>query len=235
VTRWHESQLAGFDTETTSADPFEARIVTAAVLARGPDPAWDDFRWMADPGIEIPAEATAVHGVTTAQAREHGRPAAQVAAEVLEVLHQHLLVMPLVIYNAAYDLTVLEAEARRYGLPPLDLSRAVIIDPHVLDKQLDRYRKGSRRLDATCAHYRVQLADAHDPMQDALAAMRIAWRLGQAYPWLSATSGRKLMDWQAKARRAQCASLAAYFAKTGQPQEVNGDWPVQRQPEGARP
>ena len=38
--------------------------------------------WLADPGIEIPEQATAVHGISTERARAEGRPAPLVVAEI---------------------------------------------------------------------------------------------------------------------------------------------------------
>ena len=67
---WHEGPLAGFDTETTGTDPETARIVTAAVIVHGPEPV--DARWLVNPGIDIPAEATAVHGISTETAQAQG-------------------------------------------------------------------------------------------------------------------------------------------------------------------
>ena len=44
---------------------------------------WD---WLADPGVEIPLQASAVHGITTERARAEGRPAAEVVAEIVAAL-----------------------------------------------------------------------------------------------------------------------------------------------------
>ena len=57
--------FVGFDLETTSTDPFEARIVTACVA---PEKGAAQ-RWLVDPGIEIPPGAAAIHGISTATAR----------------------------------------------------------------------------------------------------------------------------------------------------------------------
>ncbi|MFT4305347.1 MAG: 3'-5' exonuclease, partial [Microbacterium sp.] len=80
-------QVGVFDLETTGVDVVHDRIVTAHVgllSADGTVIRRDD--WLADPGVEIPAAATAVHGVTTAQARADGRPAHEVVAEVVAAL-----------------------------------------------------------------------------------------------------------------------------------------------------
>ena len=64
---WSLGPLLGFDTETTGVDPSGDRLVTAALVWRAA-PRADGVRpqsvttWLADPGVEIPEAAAAVHG-----------------------------------------------------------------------------------------------------------------------------------------------------------------------------
>jgi len=70
---WHEDLLVGFDLETTGTDPRQARIVTAAVTeVKGGEPV-RHRAWLANPGVPIPAETTAIHGVSTEQAAAERR------------------------------------------------------------------------------------------------------------------------------------------------------------------
>ncbi len=143
--KWYES-LGVFDLETTGIDVETSRIVTAHVGVLNADgelvEQWD---WLADPGIEIPAQATAVHGITTERARAEGRPAAEVVAEIVATLRTLMQRgLAITIYNAPYDLSVLNREAMRYGIEPL-AAPAPIIDPLVLDRAVDRYRQASER------------------------------------------------------------------------------------------
>lgn len=176
-------QLAVFDLETTGVDVESARIVSACVAVLAVDGTvierWD---WLADPGVEIPDGAAAVHGITTERARAEGRPAHVVVAEITQSLRVlFALGVPLVVYNAPYDLTLLDRECRRHQLEPL-ASFAPVIDPLVIDKAVDRHRKGKRTLVATAELYKVALDDAHDAGSDAIAAGRVAQALGIAYP-----------------------------------------------------
>ncbi len=176
-------QLAVFDLETTGVDVEAARIVSACVAVLAADGSvvqrWD---WLADPGVEIPEGAAAIHGITTARARADGRPAHVVVAEITQTLRViFALSIPLVVYNAPYDLTLLDRECRRHQFDALEIISPVI-DPLVIDKALDRYRKGKRTLVATAERYRVTLDDAHDAGSDAIAAGRVAQALGAAYP-----------------------------------------------------
>ena len=184
---WHQGPMVAFDTETTGTDPTQARIVTACVvrLGAGRDPVVRN--WLANPGVPIPPEATEVHGVTDEQARAEGADPAEVAAEVAGELvaawHEGL---PVVAMNASYDLTVLDGELRRHGLGGLDEQRGdtplLIVDPLVIDRVLDRYRRGKKRLVELCEVYNVSLTDAHTAEADAVAAARVAWRQAERYP-----------------------------------------------------
>ncbi|MFI6793624.1 exonuclease domain-containing protein [Nonomuraea sp. NPDC050383] len=184
--------MAPFDLETTSPNPEEARIVEAyhGYVGGGSDPV-DRPPLLVDPGVEVPAEATAIHGYTTEHLREHGMPAEEaiprIAGAVIAAWNEGI---PLVAHNARFDLTVLDRELVRYGQPPLIKWAAgeygPVIDTLVLSKRLDRWRRrvspdqGAHAL-KTCAQvfgipWRDE--DAHGARYDALIAARIAWRMG---------------------------------------------------------
>lgn len=102
---WHRHALVGFDLETTGTEPLEARIVTAAVIAvDGSDgePA-ERHTWLADPGITIPAQASAIHGISSERAAAEGRPVREVADEIADTLAGYWRRgVPVVAYNAAF-------------------------------------------------------------------------------------------------------------------------------------
>lgn len=100
---WHRQLLIGFDLETTGTDPREARIVTGAVIEVKDGEPVGHREWLADPGMEIPAEAVAVHGITNARAVAEGSPADQVADAIADVLVSYWKTgVPVVAYNAAF-------------------------------------------------------------------------------------------------------------------------------------
>lgn len=174
-TKWHENYLVCFDLETTGPDPTEARIVTADSLWLNPvDGTIAAHKsYLADPGIDIPAEAAEIHGITTEYAREHGQPAAEVALLVLDDLEAAWTRgLPVVAFNAIYDLTVTDRELRRHHDRELKVTGPVL-DPLVIDRGVDRFRKGSRKLGDMCAFYGVALTNAHNSAADAEAAGRL--------------------------------------------------------------
>lgn len=168
-------QIAVFDLETTGLDLTDARIVTACAVeldAQG-NVVGKNSEWLANPGIEIPTQASDVHGVTTQVAVRDGRPADEVVGELLATLKGFFSRgIPVVAYNAPYDFTILHYEALRHGFEPLVLG--AVIDPLVIDKFKDKYRKGKRRLENAAEFYKVALDDAHNATADAIAAGRVA-------------------------------------------------------------
>ncbi|MER8158117.1 3'-5' exonuclease [Streptomyces sp. NPDC094472] len=228
---WHLGRMCGYDLETTGPDPETARIVTACVVQVGGDRPAQTANWLSDvDGEEIPAEAAKIHGITTERARAEGTDLREVVESIINALAQVALSgVPVVAMNARYDLTVIDREARRYGMPALadtiggDLR---VIDPFVIDKQVDRYRRGSRKLTALCEHYQVRLDGAHSADADAIAACRVAWRLGQRYERLAAMTLDALHAAQVEWAAEQAASLQEYFRKTDPNAYCAPEWPL---------
>lgn len=207
---WADRLMTPFDTEATGVDVETDRIVTATVLlVRGGDVAGQ--QWMTDPGVDIPAEATEIHGITTEQARTHGRPPAEVIAAVGDAIRAAWDDGGIVVgHNLAYDFTLLDRETRRHLGRPFTV-RGPVADTFVLDKHFDRYRKGKRNLTATAAHYAVALNGAHDAFEDALGSARILWRMCRLYPELADMTWRDLYRLQVRARAEQAEGLQDYL------------------------
>ncbi|MFB6934539.1 3'-5' exonuclease [Streptomyces chartreusis] len=235
---WHLGRLAGFDTETTGVDVETDRIVTACIVEVGGNTPPLTANWLINPGVDIPEAATAVHGVTTEKAKTEGQPAEEGIAELVAGLTQIVLAgTPLVIMNAPYDLTLLDREARRYGVQPL--SEVVgdelhVVDPRVIDKQVDKFRRGKRTLTDLCGHYRVKLDGAHSADADAIAACRVAWRLGQRYPRLADMPVWELHKAQAGWHAEWAEGFEAHLRSKGDADAViDRSWPlVPQQREG---
>ncbi|MCU7825405.1 exonuclease domain-containing protein [Kitasatospora sp. DSM 101779] len=230
---WLAAGLLAFDLETTGTDIENDRIVTAALVRLEPDGTVSrEQHWLVDPGIPIPAQATAIHGIGTAQARERGVAAAGAVEEITRAIAEGLgSGTPLVIMNARYDLSLLDRECRRHGVSPLSArlggTPAPVIDPLVLDKHADRYRRGKRNLQALCEHYGVVLDGAHQAGADAVAAARVARRLGEVFPAVGGVALADLHALQVRAAAEQAASFQQYLRRTSDPQaRIEPAWPV---------
>lgn len=233
MTTWYEGPLAAFDTETTGVDVETDRIVSAAVVVQdAPGSRPRVTRWLVNPGVPVPEAATAVHGLTDEHLALNGRWPAPVMYEIAEELaEQAAMARPLVVMNAPFDLTLLDRELRRHRASSLDrwfeASTLRVLDPRVLDKHLDRYRKGRRTLTDLCAHYGVTLEGAHDAAADALAALDVVRALGRRFAArLERLSPAELHTLQTTWHAAQARGLQAWFAKSGTEEIVNPAWPL---------
>jgi DNA polymerase-3 subunit epsilon len=250
-TPWWEKRIVGFDLETTHADPEQARIVAAAVVCVGADEPTTWSSWLVDPGIAIPADATAVHGITTEHAQDAGDFAGDVIPAIIDQIARRPHGSAVVVFHARYDLTVLDREARRYGVPPLtERGPLFVVDPFVIDKQLDRYRPGLRQLVPMAEHYAAHIDepggrdDAHDATYDARLACRLAWQIvhhgkvirrdARDANHLQAEWDRIRPDlealhaWQQRWARFQAIGIAQHLRRAGKPvaADVVTDWPL---------
>ncbi|MCQ9132590.1 MULTISPECIES: 3'-5' exonuclease [Streptomyces] len=230
---WYEGPLAAFDTETTGVDVETDRIVSAALVVQdAPGARPRVSRWLVNPGVPVPAGATEVHGLTDDHLQRNGRWPSPVMFEIAELLAEQAAAgRPLVVMNAPFDLTLLDRELRRHRASSLgdwlDATPLRVLDPRVLDKHLDRYRKGRRTLTDLCAHYEVTLAEAHDAAADALAALEVVRALGRRFATrLERLSPAELHTLQTTWHAAQARGLQAWFARSGTPETVDTSWPL---------
>ena len=216
------SRMLAFDLETTSANPKEARIVTSA-LVRIDGRDVQKVEHLADPGIEIPQEATNVHGITTEKARAEGRPHEEVLKDTVEAIQAAWEDgLTLIVYNAAFDLTVLRSLTGDFTVT------GPVYDPYVIDRVSDKWRKGKRTLGAVCEHYGVELSNAHEATADALAAARVAWKqVRQHYPNLAQMDENELMEFQAVKWYEDRVAFKKYLEGKGRDaSDVSTAWPL---------
>ena len=127
----------------------------------------------------------------------------------------------LVVFNACYDLTIL----RRWD-PSFDILGPVV-DPYVVDRAVDPYRKGKRTLEALCGLHGVRLDNAHDASADALAAARLAGKMLGGHRDLSTSDWREVNAQQARWHETRQRDFAAYLERCGKDaSDVNTVWPM---------
>ena len=226
---WTDGPFMGFDTETTGVNTSTDRIVTAACVE------WRNGQtrertWLADPGIPIPKQAQDVHGISTEYAKENGRPLDEVVIEVAKILETcaHAQV-PVVIYNACFDLPLLNNHLVRLGQPPLGerVDFLPVIDPLVLDRALDRYRKGKRTLGALADFYQVRGEDnLHDALVDVRQTIAVLRAICTAYPQLGKMDLRQLQEYQRGQHRQWAEHFNQYLLSKGRNADVNEEWLV---------
>ena len=230
---WLDGPMVGFDTETTGVSPTSDRIVSAAIIRRE-GAVVETTNWLIDPGVEIPERATAVHGITTERARAEGAKPAEALEQIAAVLADALAAgIPVVGFNVQYDLTILESELERHGLRTLTqrLPGGIrpLVDPLVLDRHLDNYRKGPRKLIDMCRIYVVPVdADSlHAADADVLATLDLVHAIAQRYPTIGEIGLTALHDQQAAAHRTWALRFGAWLKSKGTVDDLpNPEWPV---------
>lgn len=236
---WIDDPWMGFDTETTGVRPLKDRLVTAALVLRidgasyrrcvsAPDQV---ATWLTEPGVDIPEQATAVHGITTQQARKDGRPIADVLHELAGSIVEHWLRgYPVVAFNASYDITLVNQELRRHHLGSfeerLEGAPMLVVDPLVLDRALDRFRKGKKTLTEMAPVYGVTASpDAHTAEVDVAMTLDVLAGIAGKYPQLAAMSALELTDYQRQAHREWAQDFEKYLRKQGRDASIDREWP----------
>jgi DNA polymerase-3 subunit epsilon len=228
---------AGWDTETTGLSIDTDRIVTAAVVFTGGGQPDKTFKYLINPGMPSHPKAIETHGISDEKAATEGVDPKVALDDLAEKLAAALdWGMPLVGFNVAFDWSMLHADLTRNGLRSMAerVSRPLygLVDSLVIDKAVDRYRSGSRRLDAVCKHYGVTLKNAHTADADAWAALRVAEQIVERYPRVAAMAPAGLFAAQQGWALEQAASLQEYrrSVKAGEQRDANavidGSWPL---------
>lgn len=128
--------LAAVDCETTGTDPATARIVEVAVILVAPGAAPLRRVWRCCPGVSIPPDATAVHGITDADVAD-APPFARIAWEVEVTLRGATLVT---FNGLAFDVPLLQAEFARCGVA---WQPGPVVDVFALDRARTRHDLGA--------------------------------------------------------------------------------------------
>jgi len=150
------------DTETTGLNPKAGhRVVEIGCVEMVNHVATGEvFHVYVNPERDMPEEAFAVHGLSEEFLRDH-----PVFADVAEDFLTFLGADPLVIHNAAFDMSFLNAELERAGRPRLDTARAV----DTVHMARRKFPGAQANLDALCKRFGVDNSgrDLHGALLDA--------------------------------------------------------------------
>lgn len=228
--RWWERPLVVVDTETTSADPLEARIVQAACSAIYPDGRLSTSSYCQIVNVEgeIPEEAQKVHGISKATCVRDGKPLVDVLYEVLRRLDRWHKVAAIVIFNAVYDWPLLWEEVGRTELRWTDpLAAALLVDPLVIERHFNGITKGhySNKLSDVAARYGIAVKNAHSAEGDAVMTAAILRVQLERYELLRKVTLEELQQLQRAWYGEWRDNLNAYNEKKGKTWRVGGEWP----------
>jgi DNA polymerase-3 subunit epsilon len=166
-------RVVAVDLEATGLDPRQDRIVELAIVRAEDGLVLLHQRF--HPGVQIPTQATAVHGISDADVAHCDRFALH--ASRVQAMLQDAVIMG---YNSrTYDTVMIDAELRRAGEPGLDLASLPEID------LLQVWAQSEKRTLGLAVHRFLghAHADAHSALSDAeallplAAAMKRTWGL----------------------------------------------------------
>lgn len=165
--------LAVFDIESTGANPRSDRIIDLAIIKVMPDGKQTTHTFRVNPGIPIPKEATAIHGISDADVA-NSPPFIKIAQQVASILED----CDLCGYNVGrFDIPMLAEEFLRARVK-CNLDNRRVIDP-----QRVYHRKEPRDLTAALAFYSGEMhIGAHGAEADALATIRVLEGQYKKYP-----------------------------------------------------
>lgn len=232
--------LCGFDSETTGVQVYDVentKIVSFAMIFQENEDSEPKIReWLLNPGIDIPEGASDIHGITTEMARENGMDyvtGLQEIADAFEFVIYHGIV--LTAYNGSFDITLLRNQFDHHNIRfNRDLwGQFYMIDPLVMDKAIDRFRKGKRTLGVVASLNGYSLEDAHEATADVLATIHVARKIIKKYVDHHISRGAtmhtldNIMAHQCVDYHSQAEGLEQYFRKTDPDVVINKSWPFQ--------
>ena len=188
------------DTETTGLDPKrgDRLIEIGCVELINRIPSGKEYHVFINPERDVPAEAQAVHGISTEFLAD--KP---VFAKLAREFAAFIGMDQLVIHNAAFDIGFLNMELERVGMAVITFDR--VVDTLALAKR--KHPAGPNSLDALCKRYGVDNSKRtkHGALMDSLLLAEVYLELlgeRQAMLGLASAAGGAERGSGARARAA---------------------------------
>ena len=218
------------DTETTGTSVFSDQVVqlVAATVDENGD-VIDLWEWFMFPRMEVPEAASAVHGFSTEWLRENGQDPLMVYQEAFEVFADHFDI-PWIMFNMSFDLTILDAEFKRYGVfnnfAQVTEENVTLFDPIVVVRDKEHYSKN--RLIDVATRYKLDFDP--DSLHSAKADVELTARTAAE---VARRHGFPTMDEQRAAHTRWTKGMREKFVswgKTIEPGDLTGEWPYVSDP-----
>ncbi|SDG70923.1 3'-5' exonuclease [Psychroflexus sediminis] len=198
-----------FDLETTGTNISKDRIVEISILKVFENNNKESYTWKVNPGIPIPKETTAIHGISDEDVANEPK-----FEELAPKINAMIKGCDLAGYNSnRFDIPLLAEEMLRVGID-FDLKKV-----NAVDVQTIFHKKEKRTLEAAYKFYcDKDLTDAHSAEADTNATYEVLKSQLDRYPdlendtkWLSAYSAHK-----------KFADLAGFIILNKKDEEVFG-------------
>lgn len=235
-----QTYILGFDTETTGTAVGRDAIVSASLVLRNPAVGFaGDVTgyWEINPGQPINPAASKVNGFTDEYLQDHGLDQKHAITQIASlIVAAQLKNIPLLAYNAPFDVSMLNGDLKRIGLPDLndlvkdhgetssaDKREFIVIDPLVIDRAVSK-RRGKRTLSDTTFYYGVHPHGSfHDAMADTIAAVDLIEPMSRLYPQAGSIKLRDLMSYQRSRYNSWKENFNTWLASQGRT-PVRGSW-----------
>lgn len=220
-----QSWLLGFDTETTGTGPEDA-IVSASLVLRNPETGFNGdiiAEWTVNPHRHISEGASRVNGFTDEYLEANGEEPTEAIAAIGSIITEaQTKNIPLLAYNAPFDVRMLSSDLQRWDLKPLP-EELLVVDPLIIDREIS-HRRGKRTLTYTTEYYGVEPhGDFHDATADTIAAVDLIKPMSTLFPQIGALKLGELMDWQRHAYEQWRTSFNDWMVSHGR-SAVNDSW-----------
>lgn len=206
---WVDLPFAVIDFETTGLHAEKDRVLEMGIVLFSQGELEAHHNFLIHPGMPVPEEARAVHGIGDDELKDAPRFEALVPT-LWELLRGRIAVA----YNAQFDRGFLYAELKRAGLgserdlPPAFRPDVHWIDPLVWVRELQKFER-SKKLSDVCARLGIPLDRAHRAASDAEATGKVLLALAPQMP----KSYAEVMRLQLRYSQQQEAELARWRAR----------------------
>ena len=156
--------LCVFDLETTGVQVAKDRIVEISILKVNPDASRESKTWLVNPGMPIPPETSAIHGITDEKVKD-APTFKEIASKVMDMITG----TDLGGFNSnRFDVPLLAEELLRAGFD-FDLSKFKLVDAQTIFHKME-----PRNLTAAYQFYcKKELVNAHSAEADVLATFEV--------------------------------------------------------------
>ncbi len=160
-----EKPLIFFDLETTGLDCQKDRVVELSAKKLNPDGSQSSLHYLINPGMDIPQEATDIHGITNGMVAD--KP---LFCDIAEAVYAFFKDSDLAGYNILrFDIPFLMEEFHRCKMYPILLTETKVVDVYSL------YTKKEPRDLASAVRYfcKEEHDNAHSAQADVEATMKV--------------------------------------------------------------
>jgi DNA polymerase-3 subunit epsilon len=137
--------------------------------------------------------------------------------------------IPLVVFNAGFDIPLLESELQRYSLPSLSSRISAdsinVLDPMILDIVMNPYRKGRRNLDTLITVYKIGSSGSlHSAEVDSVYTLKVLDSILSENPILLNKTNSEINSLQRTGYENWAKGLNEYRLRIGKVPSMSTKW-----------